>query len=176
MAIKLLLITDVENVGRSGEIVSVREGFARNFIIPRGLGVKADQNALRRQSALQEAREKQAVQDKADSDAQAKALELITLETEVKVDAEGHMYGSVAQQDIVRFLAEQHSIEMEKRCIQLKLPIKKLGAHRIEFKLKEGVEAFCTLKITGEGLDFDAAIEAAKSDVVQDIPEEVTEV
>ncbi|MEC7840439.1 MAG: 50S ribosomal protein L9 [Chlamydiota bacterium] len=175
MAMKLLLIDDVENLGRSGDIVSVRDGYARNFLLPRRIAMKADKNALRRQAALQEERQKKAVQDKAESEKQAKLLEAIVLEAEVKVDPEGHMYGSVSQQDIVRFLAEQHSMELEKRYIQLKQPIKELGAHRIEIKLKEGVEAFCTLKITAEGVDFDAALEAAKSDVVQELPEEASD-
>lgn len=151
MATKVLLIEDVEDIGRSGDIVSVRDGFARNFIYPRGLGLKADKNAIRRQAALQEARRKKAEEDKAESEKLAKVLNELTLITEVKVDHEGHMYGSVAQQDIVQLLKDQHKVEVEKQFVKMKHPIKKLGTHRIEFKLKEGVVAELNLKVFAEG-------------------------
>ncbi|MEM1283118.1 MAG: 50S ribosomal protein L9 [Chlamydiota bacterium] len=175
MATKLLLIEDVEDLGRSGDIVSVREGYARNFLLPRGFAVKADNNAIRRQAALQEARRQKAAVDKADAESLAKLLETITLEAEVKVDPEGHMYGSVSQQDVTQLLTEQHKLEIEKRYIQLKHPIKELGVHRIEFKLKEGVHGQCMLKVTAEGIDLEAAIEEAKEAevaVVAEIPAE----
>lgn len=175
MATKLLLIEDVEDLGRSGDIVSVREGYARNFLVPRGFAVKADNNAIRRQAALQEARRQKAAVDKADAESLAKLLEAITLEAEVKVDPEGHMYGSVSVQDIAQLLIEQHKLDIEKRYIQLKHPVKEIGIHRIEFKLKEGVPAHCMLKVTAEGIDFEAAIEEAKEAevaVVAEIPAE----
>lgn len=178
MATKLLLLEDVEDLGRSGDVVSVREGYARNFLVPRGLAVKADNNALRRQAALQEARIQKAAIDKADAESIAKLLEAITLECEVKVDPEGHMYGSVSAQDIINLLVEQHKVELEKRYVQMKHPIKEIGVHRVEFKLKEGVEAHCSIKITAEGVDFEAAIQEAKDAevaVVGELPAEEIE-
>lgn len=175
MAIKLLLVQDVEDLGRSGDVVNVREGYARNYILPKRLGVIADNNALRRQEALQEARKQQAVTDKAGADALAKTLEAIVLEAEVKVDPEGHMYGSVSQQDIIKLIQDQKNLTVEKRYIVMKHPIKEVGIHRIEFKLKEGVTAFCTLKIAPEGVDLEAAIEQAKEaevSVIGELPEE----
>lgn len=156
MATKVLLIEDVESLGRSGDIVGVRDGFARNFIFPRGLGVKADKNAIRRQAALQEARRQRAEEDKAEAEKLAKVLNGLTLISEVKVDHEGHMYGSVAVQDIVQLLHDQHKVVVEKQFVKLKQPIKKIGSHRVEFKLKEGVPAAVTLKIFAEGTAVDA--------------------
>lgn len=163
MATKLLLVQDVENLGRAGDIVNVREGFARNYILPRGYGVKADKNALRRQTILQEERLKKAIEDKNDSEKLALSLEDVTLEIEVKVDPEGHMYGSVNTNDIVRLLKEQKNVELDKNFVVLKQPIKTIGMHRIHLKLKEGVPASFNLKIFPEGIDFDAAVEAAKA-------------
>jgi len=162
MATKVLLIEDVEDLGRSGDIVGVREGFARNFIIPRKLGLKADNNAIRRQAALQEARRKKAEEDKAESEKLANVLNELTLITEVKVDHEGHMYGSVAQQDIVQLLKDQHHVDVEKQFIKLKQPIKKIGSYRIEFKLNEGVQAALTLKVFAEGTVTEEAPEASQ--------------
>src|SRR5262245_8691147 len=96
MATKLLLIEDVEDLGRSGDVVSVKPGYARNFLLPRGHAVRADQHALRMQTRLQEERQKRAILEKQEAEKTAAALEGVTLSTIVKVDHEGHMYGSVS--------------------------------------------------------------------------------
>lgn len=150
MATKLLLIHDVEDLGRSGDIVNVRPGYARNFLLPRGTAVIADRNALRRQARLQEERLKKAAEDKQEAEKQAEAMAAVTIETIVKVDHDGHMYGSVTTADIVHLLQEQASIGVDKRSVQLKHPIKEVGVHTISLKLKEGVISSFTLKIVPE--------------------------
>lgn len=150
MAAKLLLIEDVEDLGRSGDIVSVKPGFARNFLLPRGMAVVADKGALRMQARLQEARVQKAAEDKAEAEKTAAQIEGITLSRVVKVDHEGHMYGSVSAHDIAELLVAHSNIELEKRLIGLKHPIKTLGVHKIAVKLKEGVVAHITLKVMSE--------------------------
>jgi large subunit ribosomal protein L9 len=150
MAAKLLLIEDVEDLGRSGEVVNVRPGYARNFLLPRGFAVIADKGTLRMQARLQKEREERAAQDKAEALKSADALSGITLSTIVKVDHEGHMYGSVTAHDIVELLQAQANIALEKRAIALKHPIKEVGVHTIHIKLKEGVTADITLKVMSE--------------------------
>ncbi|ADI38185.1 50S ribosomal protein L9 [Waddlia chondrophila 2032/99] len=150
MATQLLLIEDVEDLGRSGDVVSVKPGYARNFILPKGLGIIADKNALRMQARLQEERQKRAAEDRSEAEALAKVIEGATLTAVVKVDAEGHMYGSVASLDIVHLMQEQKSILIEKKNVQLKHPIKTTGVHQIPLRLKEGVEASFTLKVISE--------------------------
>lgn len=147
---KLLLIEDVEALGRSGEIVSVKPGYARNFLLPHGLAVIADKQALRQQVRLQEARQKQALEDKKESESIAAHIEGITLITVVKVDHEGRMYGSVTANEIVHLLQEQKKIEVEKKGVQLKHAIKATGDHSISVKLKEGVTASFNLKVMSE--------------------------
>lgn len=161
MPSKLLLLEDVDALGRKGEVVNVRSGYARNFLLPRGLGVVADKNALRMQVRLKEERDKQAAIDKKESEELAGRLEGITLSTIVKVDHEGHMYGSVTVMDIMHLLKEQNSIEVEKRSIQLQHPIKEIGVHPIKVRLKEGITSTITLKIMPEeGKEFKAPSEA----------------
>lgn len=150
MATQLLLIEDVEDLGRSGDVVSVKPGYARNFILPKGLGIIADKNALRMQVRLQEERQKRAAEDRSEAEALAKVIEGATLTAVVKVDAEGHMYGSVASLDIVHLMQEQKSLLIEKKNVQLKHPIKTTGVHQIPLRLKEGVEASFTLKVISE--------------------------
>lgn len=150
MATKLLLLEDVEALGRSGEVVSVKPGYARNYLLPQGLAVTADKQALRQQDRLKEERQKKAVADKQESDKVAASLEGITLTTVVKVDHEGHMYGSVTAHEIAHLLQEQQRMELDKKTIQLKHPIKTTGIHVIHVRLKEGVTASFNLKVMSE--------------------------
>lgn len=151
MAAKLLLIEDVEDLGRSGDIVTVKPGFARNFLIPRKYAVVANAGTLRIQAKLQEERRQKASVEKQEAEDIAKTLEGVTVKTIVKIDHDGHMYGSVSAHEIVELLQSQANIALEKRAIVLKHPIKETGIHSIAVKLKEGITASFTLKVIPEG-------------------------
>lgn len=161
MATKLLLIEDVEDLGRSGDIVNVRPGFARNYLLPRGFGVVANKAALRMQARLQEQRRLQAIEDRKEAEKQAEGLNQITVTTIVKVDHEGHMYGSVSAQDIVHLLQEQAGIAVEKRALQLKHALKELGVHVVNVKLNEGVLSSFNVKILSENAQEDETTQPA---------------
>ena len=147
---KLLLIEDVLDLGRSGDIVNVRHGFARNYLLPQGYAVVATGQALKMQAKLQDERIKKAAEDKRDSEALAEKLTGLTLSKTVKVDHDGHMYGSVTIADIVHLLEQTHGIVIEKKFVQLKHPIKEVGVHDIQLKLNEGVTSQITLKVVAE--------------------------
>lgn len=150
-ATKLLLLKDVEDLGRSGEIVSVKPGYARNKLLPSGAAIIADKRALRMQIKLQEERAKKAEADRAESEAlKAKIESIDNLTTIVKVDHDGHMYGSVSVLDIVGLLETQASIHVEKRCVQLKHPIKAVGEFTVHLRLNEGVTADVKLVVEAE--------------------------
>lgn len=153
MAIKILLLKDVEKLGRTGDIVTARPGYIRNYLIPQQLAEVATKQALRKQARLQEERQKQAIIDKEDSEKAAGHIAEVVLSTIVKVDHEGHMYGSVSSLDILHMLKEQAGIELERRSIQLKHPIKTTGKHTIPVKLKEGVTAEINLEVIAEGAE-----------------------
>lgn len=150
MATYLLLIEDVDDLGRSGDIVSVKPGYARNFLIPKRKALVADANARRMQVRLKEERAKKAEVDKQESEVLAGQIEGMSLRIEVKVDPDGHMYGSVSSLDVIRLLKEQ-GYEMEKRSVQLPQPIKTTGVHKIDLRLKEGVMTLIQLKVVPEG-------------------------
>jgi large subunit ribosomal protein L9 len=144
-----LLIADVEDVGRSGEIISVKPGFARNFLLPKQRAVPANAHTLRMQERLQKERAQQADVDRKEAEALAAKLNGLTLKITVKVDPEGNMYGSVGYSDIIDlFTKEGH--QMNRRNIGLTKPIKVTGNHPMTLTLKEGVTCNYTLQIVGE--------------------------
>lgn len=150
MAAQLLLLEDVDNLGRTGELVQVKPGYARNFLIPQKKAVVADRNALRMQSRLREERAKRAAVDREIAEAIASRAGGITLAVEVKVDPEGNMYGSVTSADIVDLFAKQ-GIEIERKNVVLPHALKTQGIHDLELRLKEGVTCGFRVKIRAEG-------------------------
>jgi large subunit ribosomal protein L9 len=144
-----LLISDVEDIGRSGEVISVKPGFARNFLLPNQKAVPANEHTLRMQARLKEERAKQANVDRKEAEELAAKLQGLTLTIKVKVDPEGNMYGSVGYTDILELLAKE-GLQMDRRNIGLNKPIKVIGNHPLTLKLKEGVNCPYTLQIVGE--------------------------
>ena len=102
------------------------------------------------QARLKEERAKQSIIDKKEAEAVAETLSHLTITHEVKVDADGHMYGSVNAKNIVDLLAEE-KIEIERRMVSIEHPVKTLGIHTINLKLKEGVVAHFNLKVISDG-------------------------
>ena len=146
---QLLLLEDVDDLGRSGDIVSVKPGFARNYLLPQKKAVIADPYTLRMQAQLKQERAKQADADRKHSEELAQKIEGLSLELAVKVDPDGHMYGSVTQADIIHLL-EPLGILLERRNVLLMHPIKTLGLQTINLKLKEGIPAQFTLNVIAE--------------------------
>lgn len=167
---QLLLLEDVEDLGRSGDLVTVKPGFARNFLIPQKKAVVADKFTLRLRVRLMEERAKQAAVDKKDAEELASKLVSLEFATEVKVDAEGRMYGSVSAVDIVKLCA-QEGIAIERKNIILPHPIKDLGIHTLSLKLKEGVPATLKLNIYGDRVVKKAVVQE-KEAPVEEFPEE----
>src|SRR5579872_4257004 len=111
MQYQLLLVEDVDDLGRSGEIVKVKPGYARNFLLPRKFAVIADKGTLRMQARLQEERAKRAEVDKKEAEELALTINGKEVSILVKVDPEGHMYGSVSAHDIAH-LFEKEGIKL----------------------------------------------------------------
>jgi large subunit ribosomal protein L9 len=146
---QLLLLEDVEDLGRSGDLVKVKPGYARNYLLPSKRAVIADKRTLRMQAKLKEERAKKAVVDKKDAEELGARIQGMVLTTTVKVDPEGHMYGSVAALDVVH-LFEKEGIALEKRSIILPQAIKELGVYNLSLRLKEGVMTSFTLKVVSD--------------------------
>lgn len=147
MSYSLLLLSDVDSLGRKGQVVKTKRGYARNYLLPKKFAVVADPHTLRMQDRLKAEREKQALLDKSNSETLAAKLLEASVTISVKVDHEGHMYGSVAAPQIVEALHEQAGIELDKRAVALKHHIKKTGVHEVPIRLKEGVVSTLTINV-----------------------------
>lgn len=150
MATQLLLLEDVEHLGRKGDIVTTKAGYAYNFLLPKGVALVATGVALKKQAKLQEERKKIAANDRKEAEDIAARLNGGTLTFTVKVDHDGHMYGSVSQLDIIQEVKLQTNVELEKRSVLLKHPIKELGVFDIALRLKEDVTAEIHVKVVSE--------------------------
>jgi len=127
---QLLLLEDVEALGRKGEVVSAKPGYIRNYLLPNGFAVIASTNTLRKQERLRAEREKQALIDRKEAEEFAAQIEGMIVETKVKVDPEGHMYGSVSAADVA-LLFQEKGLPIDKKNIVLTRPIKTTGARHL---------------------------------------------
>lgn len=147
---QLLLLNDVDNLGRKGDLVSgAKPGFIRNFLLPQGVAVIADKRTVRLQERLKEERAKQSEEDRKSAEIMASQLKEKTFSHTVKVDSAGHLYGSVSAQDIAAILSAQ-GLEIDRKMVLIGQPIRMLGIHRIPLRLKEGVQAEFSLRVQDE--------------------------
>lgn len=144
---KVLLIQDVQKLGRSGEICDVAGGYARNYLIPKSYAVLADRSTIKLKEKLQKQRALKAQEDLQEAQQLASQLQNLVLKETVKVDDQGHMYGSVSALDLVR-LFEEAGYNIPKNYIDLPAPYKKTGEYNVLLSLKEGVQAKVQLVIT----------------------------
>lgn len=138
---KVILLQDVKSLGKKGEIVNVNDGYARNFILPKKMGVEATGKNLN-DLKLQKNNEKKVAQENLES-AKELAAELAAgkVELSIKVGEGGRTFGSVSSKEIAAAVKEQMNLEVDKKKIQLKEAIKSLGTHIVNVKLHPEVTA-----------------------------------
>ncbi len=158
---QLLLLEDIENLGRKGDIVKAKPGFVRNFLLPKKKVLVANKRTLRMRDQLQKERVEQAKFDREDSEKLATELRKVVFDIEVKADVSGHLYGSVTAIDIVKVLGEK-GFHIEKCHVVIVKPIKILGTYTINLNLKEDVKVAINLEVKGEGGVVATVIETSK--------------
>lgn len=147
---ELILRDDVETLGRRGEIVKVADGYARNYLLPRGLGMPvtaANKAMIEKERKAHEAR---LAKEKAEFESLANRIAGLRFVAPRKVGENDVLYGSVTSSDIAEFLKAK-GIEVDKRKVQLEEPIKHLGEHEVKVKLHPEVLATVKLLVTKEG-------------------------
>lgn len=146
---EVILLQHVENLGRRGQVVRVRPGFARNFLMPRGLAAQATAGAKRR--VEQESRKFQEQDDRVKSDAQAVAEKLAAVELTmpVKADEDGKLFGSVTAADVHSGLQAQ-GLTFERRQIGLDQHLKQLGEYVVTIKLHPDVHGKVKVNVVRE--------------------------
>lgn len=146
---EIILLEDVKALGKKGEIVKVNDGYARNFILPKKLGVEAN-GANRNDLKLQKANEVKVAQEKLDA-AKELGAKINESSIELKIKANGDkVFGSVSAKEIATEVKKQLSLDIDKKKIIIPETIKTLGAHNVNVKLHKDVTA--TLKVNVKAL------------------------
>jgi large subunit ribosomal protein L9 len=143
---KLILTQEVTGLGAPGDVVEVKDGYGRNFLIPRGFAIRWTKGGQSTIDSIKKARESRAVRD-ADQAAQVKAqLEGSTFNVKVRAGDGGRLFGAVTPADIADAIAEGGA-QVDKRTIMLGNPIKSLGVHTVKVKVHDEVEATVNLNV-----------------------------
>lgn len=132
---KVILTQDVKGQGKKGQAINVSDGYARNFLLPKGLAVVADASAMNDLKNKEASRlHKIEVEKQAANEIKAK-LEQITVKVTAQAGADGRLYGSVTSKEIAQNLEDQHGIAIDKRKIDLPDPIRTFGTFAVSVKL-----------------------------------------
>jgi large subunit ribosomal protein L9 len=141
---RVILRQDVDSLGQRGEAVEVRDGYARNFLLPRGMAYMASADNEKRIAKEQRHAEAQAEARAAQSRDLAAKLAGLSATVQVKADGET-IYGSVGADEIIAAIASEHGLQVASDAVRLEEPIKKIGTHDVLLRLGEGAEA--TVKV-----------------------------
>ncbi|HJL15875.1 MAG TPA: 50S ribosomal protein L9 [Sandaracinaceae bacterium LLY-WYZ-13_1] len=145
-SVNVVLRDDVENLGRSGELVSVKPGYARNYLIPRGLAAIATHGNVKQIEHEKEMAIKRAAKQRAGAEKQAAELSAVSVEIEAQAGDTGKLFGSVGSKDIAEALAAK-GVEVDRKKLLLDEPIKELGEHEVKLKLGYEVNATITVNV-----------------------------
>jgi large subunit ribosomal protein L9 len=143
---KLILTQEVTGLGAPGDVVEVKDGYGRNYLVPRGLGIVWTRGGEKTIESIKKARDSRSVRD-ADHAAQVKAaLEGSTFQVKVRAGEGGRLFGAVTTADIASAIVDAGG-EVDKRTIVVANPIKSLGAHTVTVKVHDDVEAQVSLNV-----------------------------
>ena len=146
---KLILREDVENLGKGGELVDVKPGYGRNFLLPRGLAVLANPKNVRELEHQKRVADAKAAKTRASAEAVAKRLAETPVSLKRKVGEQEKLYGSVTALDIVEALAAR-GVQLDRRLVELAEPIKTLGDFEVPVKVHRDVSAKVKVKVEAE--------------------------
>lgn len=132
---KLILTQDVKGQGKKDQVINVSDGYARNFLIPKGLAIPADAKSMSEIKSREESRLHKIETEKTAAKEIAAKLEKITVKIVGQAGSDGRLYGSVTAKDIAEALEKQHGIVIDKRKLSLPEPIKTFGTYNTEVKL-----------------------------------------
>jgi large subunit ribosomal protein L9 len=147
--VKVILKQEVDNLGLAGDIVDVKDGYGRNFLIPRGMAIVATKGAVKEAEALTRARKAREAATLGDAQAAKESLESRTLRIAARVDERGSLYGSVSAVDVQRVLKERGH-DVERKRIDLKQGIKVIGTYEVPVQVHPQVVATVQVEVVDE--------------------------
>lgn len=147
---KIILLKDDKNLGKKGDLIEANDGYARNYILPKKIGVEANAKNMN-DLKLQKANQEKIAQEQLDeAKATAAKLEEISVSVKIKAGEGGRTFGSVSTKEIAAALKEQHGIEVDKKKIAMQDSLKNFGTYEVTIKLHPKVAAKLTVKVVEE--------------------------
>jgi len=144
---KIVLRADVDNLGKKGDLVDVADGYARNFLVPRGLALKASPGSQKQADAMRRNREAREKREREAAQALAASFEGRTVTIKARAGGEGRLFGSVTTIDIADAVLKQTGAEVDRRRIDLEEPIKELGGADLQVRLHPDVVATLHIEV-----------------------------
>jgi large subunit ribosomal protein L9 len=147
---KVILQKPVEKLGDPGDVVEVAAGYARNYLVPQGLAVRAEKGALKHAENLKRAHVSRQSKEKVEFEALASTLIASKVTIAARAGEEGKLFGSVTAADVAGAIAAQTGIEVDRKDVHLDEPIRSLGTHDVRVHLFPEVEPVLTIEVTAE--------------------------
>jgi len=144
---KLILTNEVAGLGSAGDVVEVKNGFARNYLIPQGFAVACTRGGEKQVASIRAAREARAIHDHEEAVALKNNLETNKVRLAVKAGAEGRLFGAVKTVDVAEAVKAAGLGELDKRKIHITSPIKSVGEHEATVRLRDDLTAVITLQV-----------------------------
>lgn len=144
---QVLLIKDIKRLGKAGEVRKVADGYARNYLIPRGLAVLATPGAVRRTEVQKAIEAQQDERIRTDSEALAERLAETVLTFKLRASEKGRLYGSVTAADIAEAVERETGQAVDKRKVELEEPVHLLGTHKVPIRLGSAIVAEVTVVV-----------------------------
>ena len=144
---RLILLRDVQALGKRGDVVDVADGYARNFLLPRKLAGEADKGALAQLDAQQRARDRRSSQELADAQTLAAKLEAAKLSVKAKAGGNGKLFGAVTNADVAAAIGNVLAVDIDKHKIELSGAIRALGSYPVEIRLHKKVVAKAVVEV-----------------------------
>jgi large subunit ribosomal protein L9 len=144
---KVVLRTDVDGVGKKGDILDVADGFARNFLIPKGRAIKATDGVVAQAAAMRRSRDLKDARDREGAETVARALVPKVIRIGARAGTEGRLFGSITAQDIVEAVQAQAGVDLDRRKLHMDEPIKTVGTHQVPVRLHPEVQFPVTVEV-----------------------------
>jgi large subunit ribosomal protein L9 len=143
----VILRSDVKGLGKRGDVVSVTDGHARNFLLPKGLAIGASEGAVAQAAAMRKARDNKERASRAAAQEVASRLGAATVSVTAKAGNEGRLFGSITSADLAKAIAAQTGIEVDKRDIEIDAPIRTVGRHSVSVRLFHDVTSTVSIDV-----------------------------